>query len=398
MDINASICEKIEITVFSDGELSDEMKTHAQECPICRQFLEQNEKLIHDLKKLDVTGLQEGKITQAVMSKITQQKKRSFKGFEFTHHLGTAAALVIICAVALYVKNVQPNDNPVTYVNDMAQETSKDGNETKVLYNARFTASVEESEKNAYDYEYATEQESYNDTVAKGDEVPALLYDEEAVDNATDYADGISAPKLSVKNTAVQDESQTVTQTQDELSSNVQFAPSEQEHLSEELRKSENALSDNGVCEKAAPVEQALPEATVIEKWEPEENDECAAETEEEMILGGGGGSSGGGSTSAVYAQDDKQSEKPEEDKYSKNYVVFEGLDFLQGEENIDVNIAIANQRLGMLYGDDFCVISRYSLENNGWGGNSFFFETAPTLTYSMLLEIENSSSPITDK
>ena len=66
--------------------------------------------------------------------------------------------------------------------------------------------------------------------------------------------------------------------------------------------------------------------------------------------------------------------------------------------KNIDVNIALANKRLCELYGDDFCVISRYSLENNGWGGNSFFFEIAPTLTYSMLLEIENSSSPITDK
>lgn len=365
MDRNDLICEKIEIAVFSDDELSDEMKAHAQECPGCRQFLEQNEKLIGDLKKLDVTGLQEGKITQAVMSKITQQKKRSFKGFEFTHHLGTAAALVIICAVALYVKNVQPNDNPVTYVNDMAQETSKDGNETKVLYNARFTAAGEESEDNVYDYEYAAEQEIYNSTV----DGSALLYDEETLDVAADYDDGVFSPELTMKKITSQDEFDGVTQTQDELSLNVQFAPSAQEDLSEELRKSENVLADSGVGEKSASVEEA-------------------------MILGGGGGSSGGGSASAVYAENNEKNE----DKYSINFLVFEGLEFLQGEENIDVNIALANKRLCELYGDDFCVISRYSLENNGWGGNSFFFETAPTLTYSMLLEIENSSSPITDK
>ena len=55
-----SICEEIEIAIFSDEELSEEQKNHIQNCEHCRVLLSQIKGLQNDLDMLSVTGIKEG--------------------------------------------------------------------------------------------------------------------------------------------------------------------------------------------------------------------------------------------------------------------------------------------------------------------------------------------------
>ena len=105
MSKSENLCENIEISVFSGETLSEDMKNHANRCERCRSFLEQNKQLENDLKALNLTGIKSGEIADKVMSEIPKNSIRKKPKFNITHHFGTAAAMVIICAVALYVKN-----------------------------------------------------------------------------------------------------------------------------------------------------------------------------------------------------------------------------------------------------------------------------------------------------
>ena len=105
----------------------------------------------------------------------------------------------------------------------------------------------------------------------------------------------------------------------------------------------------------------------------------------------GGGGGSSAASANRGGGLSDKDA------KYSAGYRVFDGIEFLRGEENFDYNIALANERLSELYGDDLGKVSRFCLENNGWGGNEFFSATAPIATYKLFVDTKDSAASITE-
>lgn len=108
---NRSICEEIEIAIYSDAELSDEQKCHIENCESCRALLSQINSMKNDLRSPELTGIEDGKIASAVMSEIREIKLASSKPkFRITHHLGTAAAVVIILVAALMIKNPSETD------------------------------------------------------------------------------------------------------------------------------------------------------------------------------------------------------------------------------------------------------------------------------------------------
>lgn len=376
------MCEKIEICVFSGDELTQEMKAHVNECDHCRSFLEQNEKLCEDLKNLNVTGIEEGKIADGVMAKINSLRTSGSKRFNFTHHMGTAAALVIICAVALYVKNVQPTDvdKPI----EISESTieNENVNETKILTGTSFLAvnddetSDAESGVEALEEEFveASEPKMFKLTRAASPEVA-----QESVNgvNTTAESDGLQNTAYDLYNDVNEEaKSPEKSTSAKEKTPMLMSAPVATEIATEEVEEYTGEVF-------AEPVEQEAMNDIVTDS---------AAEAPMLMFSPSSGGGGGGGSGRGDGENDDVAFD----DKYNDSYLVFEGLDFLQGEQNIEINVAIANQRLKQLYGDEFCCISSLCLINNGWNGNQFFFEHAPTMTYSFLVSLEGTSKTLT--
>lgn len=98
-----SECESLQISVLSDEELTDELKRHLESCGECRAFLQQNSRIKDELSGLGVPGLKDGEIADRVMKEIRTSKSISFPRVRLTHHIGTAAALVIV--IALFAAN-----------------------------------------------------------------------------------------------------------------------------------------------------------------------------------------------------------------------------------------------------------------------------------------------------
>ena len=115
---NKSICEEVEIAIYSDAELTEEQKNHIENCEECRALLSQITEMKKDLGALSVPGIAEGQITKAVMDSIRAEKvSKPFPKFKITHHLGTAAAVAVILVAALIIKNPSeaPEENGVRY-------------------------------------------------------------------------------------------------------------------------------------------------------------------------------------------------------------------------------------------------------------------------------------------
>ena len=133
----------------------------------------------------------------------------------------------------------------------------------------------------------------------------------------------------------------------------------------------------------------------------PEISDDAVIEGADVGSLGGGGGSgsSGGGSSlalperaeceDAILSSEETVDNTVEcdADKYSPDFLVFEGVEFLDGEENFEKNLALANERLSELYGQGMYEIFPFYPENNGIKTNEFFVEYAPFMTYGELVE-----------
>lgn len=98
-----SDCENLQISVLSDEELTDELKRHLESCGECRAFLQQNSQIKDELSGLCVPGLKDGEIADRVMKEIRTSKSISFPRVRLSHHIGTAAALVIV--IALFAAN-----------------------------------------------------------------------------------------------------------------------------------------------------------------------------------------------------------------------------------------------------------------------------------------------------
>ncbi len=344
-----SFCEEIEIAVFSGAELTEEQLNHIENCESCRTLLSQMTDLRKDLSSLSVTGIEDGKIADAVMESIKKEKVSvPFPKFKITHHLGTAAAVVIILVAALMIKNPsQPESFDTANDKSTAPTVFNSGESNHILSN---TADVITAESEAADEGTELQEETalYSDdgeTPQNQDEQPKLLLKSAspkraeaesmnaAVDSVTQdedyFADGYD-----INFTANEPLRSTVTND----------IPQTEESVKEEFSF---LLSDSEVDESV-----------------PEEKHDAVSE---EKVS-----SAGGGASSPPLA-------KPES---NKSEYIFSGIDFSDGEENFDYNISLANARLYELYGDGYA-LSRQKLSELGVD-NAKLLELAPTVTEEM--------------
>ena len=127
---NKNICEEIQIAILSDEALTDDQLKHIENCKECKALLSQTETMKNDLGALNIPGIEDGQITDAVIKKIKSEKLSApIPKFRLTHHLGTAAALAIILSAALMIKNPSVDtaqkavvDNTEALVEEQAEE------------------------------------------------------------------------------------------------------------------------------------------------------------------------------------------------------------------------------------------------------------------------------------
>lgn len=90
-----------------------------------RETNEMMNTLKNDLENLQVPEIPEGKIADAVMKKVSQNKKIAFPKFRIANFAGTACALVIIAALVIANPNVFdtiPKDNKADAVNEITDD------------------------------------------------------------------------------------------------------------------------------------------------------------------------------------------------------------------------------------------------------------------------------------
>ncbi len=352
MEKNKNMCQKVEMCVFSDEEPTEELKKHAQQCEHCRKFLEQNSLINEELKKLDICNIADGEIADAVMKKVQKEKKARGVRFDFTHHLGTAAALVIICAVALYVKNVNPNVNVGDEQVKYTEQAQVSEDKAPVLLNTKITPVNDEvMPENESETEYGMDGGAYYDL-----EAPIGYYsltdDDMSQNGLNNYTDGVDGQDASL--TKAMPEEKPV---------KLQFAPKEAD-----IEGLQEPLYDQPAMEDSSAMNTAISSGSGILMRENNDADESIEKINDC------------------------------EEKYSDTFLVFDGIEFLPGDENIQKNVESANARLAELYGEGYYVISAFCLENNGWNGNAFFTDYAPDMTYSYLMSLQGASATITGK
>ncbi|MBP3580189.1 MAG: hypothetical protein J6K12_02955, partial [Clostridia bacterium] len=153
---------------------------------------------------------------------------------------------------------------------------------------------------------------------------------------------------------------------------------------------------------KEQPVKYLIsPKEANIEESQKPLSDQSAMEESSATNTASDSGISGGSGIlmrENIATTDSYEKTNNYEEKYSDTFLVFDGIVFLTGDENIHKNVEIANSRLAELYGEGYYVISAFCLENNGWNGNSFFTDYAPDMTYSYLMSLRGACATITEE
>lgn len=318
------VCEEIEVAIYSDTALTDEQKNHIESCESCKALLSQITKMKAELSCLDVTKIKAGEIADRVMSNIRNQKlKASRPKFRITHHLGTAAAVAIILTAALIIKN--PSDKSGDYKVNYDNSSNVASNELKYA-------------------EFGTQ----NDGVLYADEEE---WAEEAVEEAVveetaeaEMTDGTAESQAS-------DASPKLMMAKAPESRKKEFA--EPEALNDVYVGS----SSDGAVAFYSPNTQSVSDVAT-EEYEDVQSDDA---NYEEAIIGNAGGKALGGADSSEnykYANEttESQTQAPSnsvQDLFMSHFSdgltesnIFSGVEFLDGEENLDFNISLANSRL----------------------------------------------------
>jgi hypothetical protein len=317
-----NVCEKIQIAIMSDESLTSEQLEHIENCDECRALLLQINEMKSSLCGLSLPEIREGQITESVMGKIRKEKSVPFPAVKFTRHIGTAASLLIICVIAFALKDNVPPVAPDT-PQVIAEETSED-------------------------YQGFTVNGSFGVIESENEEAIAFDITEE------------SAPEV-VNDTATKLRS-TPPETEE-----VQQAPILMKSIRPSSASQEGYdVSDAIICEEAydeeMPSEAEGSAVFYADNSANEFTEESATNTTEDK--GNYGGSSGGG--------------------ISEEYI-FSSIPFIDGEENLDYNISLANKKLTELESD--VTITREKLSELGFG-NEFFIEKAKSITLEELTNL----------
>ena len=424
MDNN--ICEQIQIAIMSDEALTDEQLKHIEACPECSALLSQVKEMRSGLEGFTVPGISEGEIADIVMSKVAKNKTIPFPALRMSRHIGTVASLLIICAVALILKGNIPTiapDDPVE------QDTAITANEKSgFTVNGTF-GTVEDGYNDK-------ELSLLNDTVTEAENASEeAVVDEQniSVDTATATEETLDAPVLMFKKKAPtadknesiiigQSETDAVSEPSDGYGYTTEAAYENDAATNNAVAEADTALSgyqdaiedqetedekifgpayapgsENEVAEETdVPLPEAIPEVTpevtpeVIPECDeytvnPSDNHRDVQSTETgntESCDGSGGGSNAaaiGGGGAGGGGGGGGSSARPLEE------YVFSELEFLNGDENLDYNIELANKKLFEI-GAGFTV-TKEKLENLGYG-NEFFTSAAKSISLDELKNI----------
>ena len=327
---NKNFCEQVEIAIYSDTELSQEQKNHIENCESCRALLSQINSIKKELGVLEYSGISEGKIADAVMSEIRDRKlSAAFPKFKITHHLGTAAAIVIILAAALMIKN--PSETKNFDANDKE-------NGAKIVYDTKNNNHVLRGANEPLAQEVI--EESVTQNTALGAEITEY----------NDTVNGTAERTLLLKSAKTQSVPTSV-------------AEDDKESVQAQADMDEGTTNDSAVLmlsKSPESAEQSTAETAYLTSDEMPSLEESY--TEEEIFAD---------------ADDAVIKYTAAQEKY-----IFEGIDFKSGDENFDYNISLANQRLYELFGEGYVLSKEKLIALNV--NNAKFSNYAPKITERM--------------
>lgn len=382
-----NVCEEIEKAIYSDAELTEEQKMHIENCESCRVLLSQVSAMKSDLGALDVPGIPEGSIADSVMQKIKDEKSASsMPKFRFTHHLGSAAAIVIVLAAALILKNPSDPDpkkdgkavdyNKAADIKIEASDSVQPIHEIHVAYSDEESDDIglttsDNSEENmilraAPD---SADTSTYEEESAEQENAPMLFSTAPPSDEATNNdSNGNSPeqPKLSFKYSSD--------------STNLNSSVPNQEAENSESAIEEQPSTGGGSSQPTAP-SAGVPDVL-------QDNIQEESETYDNT-----------GNDGAVLYESDENS-VPEIESETAGSVgvtitgnsIFSGMTFLEGEENFEYNVDLANEKLSTLYNGEYR-LSKTKLKNLGLNNSQLIgFASQATETkfnlYKNLLDI----------
>ncbi len=426
-----SICEKIQIAILSDEVLSDEQIKHIETCPECSALLSQVKEMTGDLSCFAVPDIEDGEIADRVMEKIGGKKQIPFPAPRLTRHLGTVASLLIICAMVLALRGNIPTsipDTPIERTDNLSTEKSgfSVNGTFDVIDNGTSESGVsilsDTSEKVSDEHDAVEDnngQALYAETYDTGE--PETFADPEVSEQETPAPVIKFSKKRPENETAVNDTvDRAISTPETEETSPIYNYSSE---IVTENDKEKNTAAKLDVNDFSPPANSINNQATVehenTETLFSPDIPECSEDSEspsdgylDTEDVGGanagggssggasaGGGSSGGGASAgggggsfmkpSADSSDDTETfdgieeEAAEEKDYIDEYI-FRNLDFLDGDENLEYNIALANTRLEQVQAGITItkeLLSQHSL------GNEFFTATSQSIT---LYELES--------
>lgn len=404
---NKNICEEIEIALYSDAKLTDEQKNHIERCENCRALLSQITKMKSDLGAISVPGVEDGQITKAVMERIAKEKASvSFPKFQLTHHLGTAAAVVIILVAVLIMRNPSEPD----FENESGENavTFSAPDENSHVLGAPVINNDSEN-----DTAVSTEEAAAGKETAEADNDDGALVTGTEPENTNTVLRAL--PKAN-KNALSQDSENGTSES--ETATNAPIIYSVYSDTEDTLAP--ESYADEDTAEEA--VEHESIEKSAEEKTSAIPQSESDNVEDEKILMdapkstfalgsGSSGGSSGGSSSKdeAVKEADIEETKSQDydaslqDDAYdtgiyspveaeSAEAFIFEGIEFSENDDDFENNVSLANARLRQLYGGEY-VLSVEKLKELG-ADNRKLLELAPTITdemfhfYSGLLDI----------
>ncbi len=352
-----NFCEKTQIAIMSDEELSEEQLSHIENCPECHALLSQIKEMKSSLSDFTVPGIRKGQVADRVMKKIGEKKSIPFPSIKLTRHIGTAASLIIICVIAFALRDNVPTvipQNPYVKTADTAEtgEGFRINGTFGVIENADGSSDVPVLLEN--EYKYADDEEIITDTVE--------------TETYNETGDAV------VRFKSVRPEAEEQIECEES-------AESKQASEAPKFMMNSSPTADSAVIDEPAP-EVYVTSEPIYDTYNIANEEMSAAlfteEAEADIISDsahlpysdGAGGGGGGASKESIT------------DGY-----VFSGIEFLDGEENLEHNISLANNRLEEL--NIGIVITKEKLFESGFT-NEFFTAFAVSMTAEELKDIFN--------
>lgn len=367
----ADICEQTQRTILSDELPNTEQERHIKQCKACRELLSQTASLKNDLRELEWPGIGKNEISNAVMDTIKSQKTSApVPKFRWTHHLGSAAAVAIILAATLILKNpTSPKNANVAFSEN--EDTPYTLPESQILPSAS-----------------STEGETFDDG-EKSDIAPFAK-------TTSDETGGASSSRIATYSGSSQGDDTDFSANDTEEVQNVTYSDSE---MSDDGAKSENNSFGFAPVYDDYDEPQALTEASADESA-PVENEASGGgsadtrtahgQVRDDSLEGTSNTESSeaeSGENDAYFAEKERseltgECEDCEETESEQDRVsLFEGIEFLTGEENFDYNISLALRRLSEIYGTDL-KIDRQTLEHYGLDTNEKLLKLIAQIEY----------------